>query len=544
MIASSPLDQLLAGLMLAAPAAQLGERGQHAATLLWGPTVFLLIEANDAAAFEAAIASMITDKKLTPRLVIVAIESHDVGAAAVLDRLMPKGLFNLKWPSFVWKPGHGLTRVRGTRIPVLDKAVGQLDAGTLSTSVEAVIGDRNQQTDEVARFMGPLMQRTPVITYSIAALSVVLFALQWWWGNGNPYLSAPRMGGALKSLIFEGEVWRLVAPMVLHGSIVHLALNMMGLLSFGIFLERLLGPRRYLILYVASGLGGGIASALRSTEVISVGASGGIWGLMVAGAVLVTWPRGLLPQLVSVSQRERAWAPVLINGAYSLQPGIDLLAHFGGGFIGGALMFTGALTAGMPSAQDAVLRPGGARDGVLIRVTAGVLGLALLSGIGTALVLGRPWELRSAPELRRVSVDAHWSIEMPVSMTMRPSGVGATVFGSLREDPMLIVLEAQPTALDGAQAADARDTLKSLMPSVTAEAPLGFRYTVPLELREREGRPYLFSEMVADDQRNAKTYWLVDGTHLLDVTVLVTDATSEAWRVAAERIPFTAKSED
>jgi len=541
MIASSPLDQLIAALMIAAPAAQLGERGQHAATLVFGPTVFLLIEARDAASLEAGVRSVVTDKALAGRLVIVAIEPRDVGAAQVLEQVLPKGLFKPRTPAWVWRPGHGLTQVRGARISALDKAVGHIEAGSVSTSAEAVIGDRGNEADEVTRFMGPLMQRTPVITYSIAALSVVLFALQWWWGNGNPYVSAPRMGGAMKSLIFEGQVWRLVAPMLLHGSPVHLALNMMGLLSFGIFLERFLGPRRYLILYVASGLGGGIASALRSTEVISVGASGGIWGLMVAGAVLVTWPRGLLPRLVTASQRERAWAPVLINGAYSLQPGIDLLAHFGGGFIGGVLMLTGALTAGMPSAQEALARPGQARDGVLVRLTAAVLGLALLGGVGTALALGRPWELRSAPTLRRVSIDAHWSIEMPAAMAMRPSGVGAVIFGSLREDPMLIALEANPNELSEAQAADPRATLEALRSSSNDEPPLGFHAAVPLEMREREGRPYLFTELVASDSRNSQTYRLIDGSHLLDVMVLVTDGTSAEWKRAAEQIPFTAR---
>src|SRR5262252_7552037 len=91
-----------------------------------------------------------------------------------------------------------------------------------------------------------------------------------------------------------------------------------------------IGGPRYLLLYVVSGLGGSLASFLRSQEMMSVGASGGIWGLMVAGAVLVTWPRPGQPILVAPSQRDRAWSPVVLNALVSLQPGIDALAHFGG----------------------------------------------------------------------------------------------------------------------------------------------------------------------------------------------------------------------
>src|SRR5260370_13797086 len=86
---------------------------------------------------------------------------------------------------------------------------------------------------------------------------------------------------------------------------------------------------------------------------MSVGASGGIWGLMVAGAVLVTWPRERLPALISAAQRKRAWTPVLINGFYSFTPGIDWLAHLGGGLTRGLLVLFGLITAGIPLAADA-----------------------------------------------------------------------------------------------------------------------------------------------------------------------------------------------
>src|SRR6185369_182404 len=127
----------------------------------------------------------------------------------------------------------------------------------------------------------------------------------------------------------------------------HLAVNMIALASFGPLLERLLGPRRYILLYGLSGLGAGLASALLRGPGVSVGASGAIWGLMAAGVGLALWPRGLLPLLRLDQARRRATFPLVINIAYSFSPGVDLWAHFGGGLVGFALMATGLITRGV-----------------------------------------------------------------------------------------------------------------------------------------------------------------------------------------------------
>lgn len=68
--------------------------------------------------------------------------------------------------------------------------------------------------------------------------------------------------------------------------------QLIALASFGLMLERLLGPERYIVLYGLSALGGGLASALLRGPGLAVGASGAIWGLMAAGVGLAVWPRG------------------------------------------------------------------------------------------------------------------------------------------------------------------------------------------------------------------------------------------------------------
>src|SRR5262249_56428754 len=72
--------------------------------------------------------------------------------------------------------------------------------------------------------------------------------------------------------IREGEYWRLVTSMFLHGGLLHLALNGWALFQLGSLLELLMGSRRMLLIYFASGVAGSLASAT-FTQAPSVGAS-------------------------------------------------------------------------------------------------------------------------------------------------------------------------------------------------------------------------------------------------------------------------------
>jgi membrane associated rhomboid family serine protease len=84
----------------------------------------------------------------------------------------------------------------------------------------------------------------------------------------------------------DGEWWRLITSTFLHGSIIHLGLNMLMLWWIGAPMEAALGRGRYLMLYLVSGLAGSAGALLLSDpNQITVGASGAIFGLL--GAALV-----------------------------------------------------------------------------------------------------------------------------------------------------------------------------------------------------------------------------------------------------------------
>ncbi|MGW5866090.1 rhomboid family intramembrane serine protease [Streptomyces sp. NPDC055239] len=101
-------------------------------------------------------------------------------------------------------------------------------------------------------------------------------------GEWPPYPYAPTEG------IAEGQWYRLVTSMFAHQEIWHIAFNMLGLWWLGGPLEAALGRARYLALYLLSGLAGSaLTYVLVDASDASLGASGAIFGLLGATAVLM-----------------------------------------------------------------------------------------------------------------------------------------------------------------------------------------------------------------------------------------------------------------
>jgi membrane associated rhomboid family serine protease len=131
--------------------------------------------------------------------------------------------------------------------------------------------------------------------------------------------------------VASGEYYRLITSAFLHGSILHIALNMYALYLFGPPVEAALGRVRFLALYLLSALGGSAVSyAFANPATPSLGASGAVFGLL--GAYLVL-NRKLGRDTSGVM------ALLVINFVFGLiAPNIDWRAHLGG-------LITGALCA-------------------------------------------------------------------------------------------------------------------------------------------------------------------------------------------------------
>jgi membrane associated rhomboid family serine protease len=142
--------------------------------------------------------------------------------------------------------------------------------------------------------------------------------------NGALYIGSPFTSG-----LADGEWWRLITSAFLHGSLIHLGLNMLVLWIVGIPVEQAIGRGRFLALYIVSGLAGSAGALLFSPSAVTVGASGAIYGIL--GAALVLESQG------SHVLGGQAFGLIVFNLVLTFAiPNISIGGHLGG-LAGGAL---------------------------------------------------------------------------------------------------------------------------------------------------------------------------------------------------------------
>ncbi len=184
---------------------------------------------------------------------------------------------------------------------------------------------------------GVALRNRPFATWMLLAANGIWWLIAEAIGNTRDPLSLLDLGANYGPLVAGGEYWRLLSSVFLHIGIMHLALNSIGLLIYGMLLERAFGSFRFTFIYLAAGLAGSTASFVANPLAISAGASGAIFGLLGALAACFLTGRGPLGR---GSRRDAAGIGVLvaINLAFGFMvPGIDNWAHIGGLVMGFAL---------------------------------------------------------------------------------------------------------------------------------------------------------------------------------------------------------------
>ena len=173
-----------------------------------------------------------------------------------------------------------------------------------------------------------------LVTYVILGLTVIVYLFQAGTQLMIGYDLPVVLGGKVNEYIRAGQLWRLITPVLLHGSILHIGFNMYALVIIGAGLEQRMGHARFLILYVLAGFSGNVVSFLL-TPGVSVGASTSIFGLLAAEGVFLYQNRSLLgPRGRSALNNVIGLA--IVNLLIGLQPGIDNWGHIGG-LLGGLL---------------------------------------------------------------------------------------------------------------------------------------------------------------------------------------------------------------
>jgi rhomboid protease GluP len=234
---------------------------------------------------------------------------------------------------------------------------------------------RQQQATRMLEFRRQLEPYTPrvYVTWALIAINVAVWIAMV--ATGTKPLSPTTMdllhwGADYAPRTTHGQWWRPFSAMFLHAGIIHLVMNMIVLASIGPFMERLLGNVGFFALYLFAGMTGSLLSLLHAPTVVSVGASGAIFGLYGALVGFLLRSHGTLPKDILQQLLRMAGAFVVYNFLFGLGvKGIDQAAHVGGlvgGFVGGVLL-------GHP------LEPAGFAGRPLRSAILGVVGAALFA---------------------------------------------------------------------------------------------------------------------------------------------------------------------
>ncbi len=148
------------------------------------------------------------------------------------------------------------------------------------------------------------------------------------------------IGGNRRAEVLNGEYWRLLSAIFIHGGLAHFCMNMVGLAFMGMLLEHIVGAIKLATIYLVCGIIASLASIYWHENTVGVGASGAIFGLnglLLALLVFKAYPK---------YERTPAWIVLGVFGGISLlfgilSNGVDNTAHFGGllsGFTIGAIL--------------------------------------------------------------------------------------------------------------------------------------------------------------------------------------------------------------
>ena len=190
-------------------------------------------------------------------------------------------------------------------------------------------------------------KRGPTLaTYAVLAVlalvfvAEIVFGVRPWSGPLAPdIVTLVAAGGLFAPAVQAGEWHRFFAAVLLHGDVFHLVFNGIALWLGGVVLEALLGPAWFLALFTLGALGGSALSyALNPAELVSVGASGAIMGLLAAAfAVAFRLPQGAERMSVQMRIAQILIPSLLPLFAHRAGMQIDYGAHLGGAIVGGVV---------------------------------------------------------------------------------------------------------------------------------------------------------------------------------------------------------------
>ena len=194
-----------------------------------------------------------------------------------------------------------------------------------------ITNDINRHNREDAKRLEKVFKsKDPYITYFLIIMNVICFFIPTLLGEYNTVINDYCVRGFN---IRNGEYYRLITGIFLHGGLWHLVVNCYSLYAIGSQIENFLGKWKYTIIYLFSGLVGSLIS-MSFNDTASVGASGAIFGLMGALLYFGYYYRVYLGNVV----KSQILPLIVLNLVMGfLTPGVDNFAHIGG-LVGGIII--------------------------------------------------------------------------------------------------------------------------------------------------------------------------------------------------------------
>lgn len=140
---------------------------------------------------------------------------------------------------------------------------------------------------------------------------------------------------------FNFQIWQLITYQFMHGNFSHILFNMFGLWMFGAEIENIFGSKKFLIFYLLAGVSAGLlhlflSPLLGSTPAVTIGASGSVFGVLVAFALLFPDRYIFLYFLIPVKAKYLIGFLIVFEflAINSVDSNVAHLAHLGGALFG------------------------------------------------------------------------------------------------------------------------------------------------------------------------------------------------------------------
>jgi membrane associated rhomboid family serine protease len=246
-----------------------------------------------------------------------------------------------------WEPGIGQGYVpteAGFGILGNPRGLAELRRGVLKTADTRATPSRPEATFERGeRVRAAVFSPHPApMTRALIVAQLVAFALGLYLALTSKISFAEYLRSGRSPLIewfavsplhlARGEWWVLLTSALVHVGGLHLMFNLVSLGAIGPQLEGMLGSMRFLIVWLISVLGGGVAVAIAGSA--AAGSSGGLFGLIGAQAAFVAIYHPHIGRQATGQFRTWLVKSAIIGVAISLMPGVSGAGHLGGAIAG------------------------------------------------------------------------------------------------------------------------------------------------------------------------------------------------------------------